>query len=45
MANDFKESKVELKNHFFKAQQVYTKSYNSEMLELMIKNLDQELVD
>ena len=45
MANSLKASKIELKNQFFKAQQVSSKFENSEMFALRIKNLEQKLAD
>ena len=45
MANSLKASKIELKNQFFKAQQVSSKFENSEMFALKIKNLEQKLAD
>jgi hypothetical protein len=45
IANSLKASKTELKNHFFKAQQVNTKFNNEDWLSVRIKSLEQELAD
>jgi hypothetical protein len=45
MANSLKASKIELKNQFFKAQQLSFKFENSEMFSLRLKNLEQKLAD
>lgn len=45
MANWLKSSKIELKNQFFKTQQVSSMFDNSEMFALRIKNLEQKLAD